>query len=29
VQRVRELLQQQAAALQGCSSIPVGEPGWC
>jgi hypothetical protein len=28
-ERVRALLQQQAAALQGCSSIPVGVPGWC
>jgi hypothetical protein len=27
--RVRALLQQQAAALQGCGSIPVGERGWC
>jgi serine/threonine protein kinase len=29
VERVRALLQQQAAALQGCSSIPVGVSGWC
>jgi serine/threonine protein kinase len=29
VERVRALLQQQAAALQGCSTIPIGDPGWC